>query len=582
MLLNNNYKQIIAKLREKGIHLTSKVHSCDNRTQMEAFKAVILLAKQLQTYSQDLLASKKEINILMAGCDWSERFADSEPFYVLNELLSTDIKWNITFIGNELDDAQALNVINLFSMSPASIDRRVTITHKNILLDEAVPNPKESHYDLVILNHAGFESFYESWFATPTIQQIVSSGTPILGASYGTDEIEIDNFYLKAFGLNIENYETNDLIVNHSQINDRDEAMLARVGDVNKDSALKAKESGMMNWGQTIWKMAQHQIDETEAYKRHETINGIKWSLRLVGAAIIEEQEIGDQLPPVLNVSDHMLVEHEGNKFVRFGGQFIWCEDTLDIIDAYTGRVVVDDVDVEFRYLNEATEGTSLYAMIKAASVFLEAQTYIDFDLESFEINDGIRSDELSVEQINDMTQDIEQMARELGLEDMDDLSNLVDQFFNREKRVVTDKDKSLIELLNNGNVDAFLSQSDDVLTDFRNHQGGNLFHIAAKLNNAAIFNKAVELGIDPSERDDDSFNFFDTAAEHNAMDVATHALDSNQITHVLNESNAFGNNGTDTAICRSNIELVKLYARHGGKPCHAIRVSQFEQILQS
>jgi len=101
--------------------------------------------------------------------------------------------------------------------------------------------------DIIMMNHPGLEQFHKQWMASDEMPRCIEMGIDVFGVSYGDDEAEFDEYYLKAYGYTVEKSLKNPFLLDYS-----DEAEMARTMGVIGYEAIK---SGMMNWGGEVWKI---------------------------------------------------------------------------------------------------------------------------------------------------------------------------------------------------------------------------------------------------------------------------------------------------------------------------------------
>lgn len=579
MLINEKYNKIVATLRKRGKFIVSKTHPLPLDRQLEAFKAVILLAKQMQIYAKDLMEQKKHITVLLAGCDWSETFAGGETYSVLNELLGTDHTWDIKITGDEIRGNSVVGeniFLNSFSMSPSSADENVRISITECRLEEAIV--MFGYPDVLVLNHAGFESFYDSWFENDTLSNAVDAGVLVLGASYGQDEVQIDRYYLRAFGFELEDSQTNPTIVNHAKLASRmSAAQKAQLGLLEGSLDSNAMK-GMMNWGETIWKMGRSSESEELLLERQEIIKCIRVILETTS-------EYGQKAGFVTHPSEvacSLMFEKDGVKFIRVGGSFVLDLAEYEVFDEVTGGCVIEEVEFDTSNLDGLTEGNLMYAMALSANVFKQVITpYIDeFDFEpslgeagfvdsgrfGAELPDGLVDDEVLGEVLS------EALGELFGGEVDSEVFKHLGSILSREPVELTNDAKQVIAHLEDRDVDSVLAMPDEALRGVRDGLDRNLILMSAMINDEDLYLRGLEVGCDPFHRDGDGFSVLDVAVEHSSLDLLRFILQRGDVRDMINSTNWVGNSVMDVALRRgASSPIVELLREYGAKPQNQI-----------
>ncbi|WP_210498778.1 MSS51 C-terminal domain-containing protein [Vibrio crassostreae] len=571
MINTDSYLEVVERLKKAGFGF--KVE--DERLLHEVLKAVILLSKQMKEFGSELL-KQKEMTVLIAGCDWSETQLNGKAYEAINHLLDTDIKWNIVLIGNEAQSELA-NIASSHATLPKSFsDDRVTVTINSNILEEQIS--EFGTPDVLILNHAGFESFHKEWLELDDgIYECISEDVPVFGASYAVDESEIDDFCLRAYGYKIDEVKRNPLIVDRSQDVD--------LYQDAPEAAKNAIKDGMCNWGESIWVLKSNGLEKD--LERLELLEDMEEVLESVSMYLMHK---GTITMPNEVFSQLVYRDDDNNLYVRVYGSYTYSFEKELIFDEETMLVADDDIEWDSIYVDMSKLETPFHSMCLATSIYqnnvkeniqqnsenqheafksmlkktgsldvlesvgIKPETFMQSVvlLEAY-VSNGHNAEALGVTEAEiKMAQSVVEFVISSNDEQSDESEGDGEKHSAVSQMITTERFDKLSEL-----------PSED-LQGFRGVNGWTLFHYAAALNSKELYDVALSAGVEITARDDDEYSFLDVSSEYQSLDIAKYALEQGAARPLISARDMFGRNCLLVATTRGATKHLELYKSYG------------------
>lgn len=515
----NKLKQLI-----NDINRPSSVFTREStmNVQRESLVSVALLALQIVDFAPDLLEKDKQINIYVAGADFVECGFNGEQYKLLNKLLGSEQSWVIHLIEYGQTTIEHLSHPLL---TKNAADERINVTHSRGKSLQEYMN-EYGLPDMLALNNLGLEKFHSSWLSDDDgIAKCIKEGIPVVGSSYGRDEFKVDNLYFEAYGISMKNYAFNQLC-----------SVRSPTPDLPKGIA-KAIESGACNWSGTYWVLESKGLDIDE--DKLEIVKDIETCTSSIADYLMVTEKIHDPLevPTVLHRKE------DGEHILRVYGNYSVNIDQGLIFDEMNGRIHAQGVEVDLSGI-DFDDDVHLYVN----SLLVGQKVFSQY------IKDNIQDDDS-----DDLFDD----------EDDDDLifdpvaMKAMEAIFGN-GRELTDSDKNILAMIDKEDYEAISALQSEEVLGFKDHLGRNLASVAATKNSIPLLKIACDNGVDIHERDSDSFNFLDTAAEYNSYEVAKFSLDNGITTSILNSADWRNITPCLRAAMRTQKRMAKLYSDYG------------------
>lgn len=343
ILKHRSLNSLLDSLKSQGAIL-SGVNNPD--IEKLCLSAPSLLASQLVSYAPNLL-KKSAVDILIAGASNNECVNYGEAFRLLNQLIDCNvIKWNLTFIGPDVDRYN--NELGISINRELTLDACTSVVFDRLTLEQAIE--KYGNPDLVCINHIGLESYYPTWLLNDnTITNLLDNDVPVVGASFGVDEVDSDRYYFSAFGIDLVDDQRNDLYF--------DVSSLARANeDLELGVSEKEAQTGLINWGQTKWTIRKGVGEDLDKQQRIELMEDLRSSVAMF---LHSRGELKDhsELPASLNRNE------DGSRIVRICANLSLNLETNELFDEIQKAVVLPNVEIEpngFDVDNESLFHTSM------------------------------------------------------------------------------------------------------------------------------------------------------------------------------------------------------------------------------
>ncbi|MCY9870453.1 ankyrin repeat domain-containing protein [Vibrio barjaei] len=544
LLKHKKLNHLMAELNRKKPLLATNV---TQELQMTLTVPAVVLAKQLTEFAPDLLKQKK-VKVIVAGAAFNEAMNKSRCYYLLNTLLNTNIEWEIYLIGNEVAEVPPLHVIDVTKHYK---NEPVTVHVRPLMLEEALAEIGKP--DLLVLNHPGFESHYEDWFLSDDgIDKCLLAGVPIVGCSYGTDEIQIDSFYVDAFGLELKD-KVNALYLDMSREPPR--------GIEVPQSIVEGANSGMMDWGRTIWSMTARgeRVDQDgEKLGFIADMNTVRSSINMYLMA-------SGTITMPYECYEQYVRWHDKRRIMRVYGQYSFDMTGGFIFDEETQQVMNNDVELDTTDFDMA----NLSIHDKLVMMTTVYQEYIaEFAEEGSE--EGIELDEEMFEALGEMFGGSEVLKKMLDGDSGDGMQGIdINEMFGFQgNKELTEREEKIAELAHNKDVNALKDYSSDVLKDFTDETHKNLVHIAAEYDSVDLLKFAIESGVSLKEVDGDSYGVLDICSESPvSMSVLTYLLSNNLVPDLINRQDPRGFTAIHRAADSGSQEAFDLLKSHGADP---------------
>ncbi|WP_318493433.1 ankyrin repeat domain-containing protein [Photobacterium leiognathi] len=508
-----------------------------NNIQEQMLKAVVLLAKQLNAYI-DITSIKGPIKVLIAGCDHSE-CRGIDCYKLLNKLLGTEREWDITLIGLETTNNDPTQK---YKLTTKADDNRINTHLVSSPLSLSEYLNQNEYPDILVLNHPGFEEFFDSWLDNDTgIADCLKRNIPVIGASYGTDEYKIDDFHLQAFGMKITDHKINDLCLRPS------------LGDLD-DLPHKMRPiiaSGICDWGRTIWQIESNGL--TKNKEKLDVLGDFEEISLSIGHYLLENNII---TIPQEAAGEH-LYKRNGDYFLRIYAQYTLDFKLRYIFDEESGQIVTRDIEIEV----EPDENLfSDFHKIREIMINIY-RTHIKPNLSTEEHHHDEHFDPYSTDDLHDMNELLnkltggnvqgEKLQEIMGA--MASGADINQMLGFQEKRSMSNSDKEVLNLVEENRIDELLLLPDDLLLAYEDEYRRNLAHLAAITNSLPILHHAISIGVPFDVRDTDDFSFLDTAVEYGSLDVINESVSNGVARNILNSQNTRGCTALHQAVTRNN-----------------------------
>ncbi len=138
------------------------------------------------------LAQSPRLNILVIGAETTDAVDQGRWYQVLPQLLDTNCTVNVTLVGNELNQN--------FDSSAAAYAPDVMAQCVCSELIEFIGHHKIADFDLAVVFHPGLQK-HRHWLIDGSFAAFIAAGVPLMAASYGVDEYEVDRWVLECYGF---------------------------------------------------------------------------------------------------------------------------------------------------------------------------------------------------------------------------------------------------------------------------------------------------------------------------------------------------------------------------------------------
>lgn len=549
LLNHKKLNHLVSELNRKKPHL---VGSLNLKQQMMLSVPAVLLAKQIKEFTPELL-EQDEVTVIVAGAAFHETMNKCRSFYLLNSLLNTNITWKIYLIGNETASEQPphnFEVTKHFAKEPVSIE-----------LSEAMLGPSLDRFglpDILVMNHPGFESHYQDWLINDDgLNRCLKASVPIVGCSYGTDEIQIDSFYADAFGLTLK-HTFNGLFLDMSPKSSLQMSV--------PESMLRGANSGMMDWGKTIWKI-DPAIDGT--VPNNEKLDYIR-DMDIVRSAVNRYLMLSGTISEPYECYDQYIRWQDGRRILR-----VYANYSLDItngliFDEESNQVMNDDVELDCSdvpNMNNLTIHDKLVLMTQAF------QNYVSDNLDDGgvdEIDALSESDMTEIESHNDLFSDSELVESMLGGLLGPEMEGVTvnDIFGFRDTKELSLEDEEITNLAHTRDVQALDKYPTDVLARFTDEDHKNLIHIAAAYDDLELLNFAMKRGVPMNAVDRDNYSVLDICCEApTSLQVMKYLLENGLVKELVNRQDPRGFTAIYRAVDSGSKEAFDLLLEYGADP---------------
>lgn len=501
-----------------------------------------LLAKQISEFCSDLINKSDTINVFIAGADYSESINHGRSYKLLNTLLGTDIKWNIYLIGDEVNLFPKLDI----PLSRQFNDPKVTVFSGEMMLNEGIKT--FGLPDILALNHPGFEKHFHTWFVEDeSIKYCLQKGVPVIGCSYGDDEVTTDKFYAETWGMEIPNHTANPF----QFIPDTSKKPIFEVSQ----EVIDLVEQGYCNWAGTIWEMKPGTFKVNK--ERVDIIKDIDVALESIGKYLYYSGQISN---PIAAFEKLMRTEN-GDRIIRIYSQYSLNIDKLYIFDEESKNIMEDNIEIDTSDFDLSCLENSFNQTMLVCSVFRD---YIKPEIETEDDDDEFDDEDLP--DGYDVNELISMLAGGIGanadFESM--LPQLHSLFGFSEKREVNPSEEKIITLINDERFNELSALPLSELAAFRDQNHSNLFHVACTLDNLELLKIAIDSRISPLERDGDCFSGMDICAERGSNKVLEYILDNHIADSLINAQCNRGFTPAHRAITYNQTDSLNILKSHG------------------
>jgi hypothetical protein len=265
-------------------------------------------------------------HIAIAGADTTECLNGGDTYRLLSTLLGVE-NLRIDLVGPEV--SSGIITVPQLRLKP-SIGRDVRVSRFTTTIGDYI---KTVTPDVIMLNHPGFESYYDAWFTETELLSVFDRGIKILGTSYADDEAEIDAYYLKAYGFTASSPIKNPFTV------DRAQSFQQLLG---AGAGYDLAKAGLLNWAGEVWCIEGKKTKDEEL-------------IELLGSHRRQCHDLAMSLPEPSSLPLHIdATDQNGDLWVLIKMDpepIFYSREKAVIVSGDTGVVIAEDVELDVGYI---------------------------------------------------------------------------------------------------------------------------------------------------------------------------------------------------------------------------------------
>ena len=141
------------------------------------------------------LAAKRQLKILVLGAESTDAVDQGRWYQVIPRLLHIDADVEVDLLGAELEANFSSSIAASAPQVPARVQRAA--------LADFFAGADAPRFDLAVMFQPGFQK-HRGWLQPGGIARLLESGTLLMGASYASDEFEMERFVLECHGFAVD------------------------------------------------------------------------------------------------------------------------------------------------------------------------------------------------------------------------------------------------------------------------------------------------------------------------------------------------------------------------------------------
>ena len=204
----------------------SFITQLDSRRKMAALAAPVAIARWIAEQKPEL-AKRSSLNLVIAGAEFFDAINCGAWYGTLPWLLgNTSMRIDVAMVGHEILPEHQLECFQ----TPRSVRRHPVFRGS---LGHYVRSEVSKPIDLVVMFHPGFESHLREWmYEDGVLVDLISTGVPVVGASYAIDEYEMDRTLAECAGLALSEPIINPFFIDLNEEGGGKDSFVAHFGEV--------------------------------------------------------------------------------------------------------------------------------------------------------------------------------------------------------------------------------------------------------------------------------------------------------------------------------------------------------------
>ncbi len=137
------------------------------------------------------LAGREKLSILVIGAESTDAVDQGRWYQTIGAMLGSKMRPVVTLVGSELD--------TLFQSSLTDVAPAVAANCVRTHLAEFLAARPSVNFDIAVMFQPGFQK-YRGWLEDSGLARLLTGGMLLMGASYSTDEYEMERWVLECHG----------------------------------------------------------------------------------------------------------------------------------------------------------------------------------------------------------------------------------------------------------------------------------------------------------------------------------------------------------------------------------------------